>query len=258
MGVKIITCLHHHHQNQGFKHTNPPNHVVIVFPSMPTTITPSNPRKSGRVVHRPNRMDGTVTTSNPKGIVIHLTHDLMAPNVSIPRSNARKLIRVLQVKAAKSLPCNIDVAQRKIEMNRVVVPLMIVNRGIIVLITTLDIIFYEKCMAAKDTVKDYRGCNKDLLADVYTLKIDLSITEKSIDITRDNTRKPQASVELVSKLIHKYQSLTGTVSYLTRDYQQLLESKGTAKSHYDDTLKLNVARMVQNRKCDATKLELAP
>ena len=52
------------------------------------------------------------------------------------------------------------------------------------------------------------------------------------------------------------QSLTDTVTSLNRDYKQLLEAKGNDKSHYDATLKLKVATLIQNHKCNVTELEL--
>ena len=61
---------------------------------------------------------------------------------------------------------------------------------------------------------------------------------------------------MVSKLQSENQSLADTVRSLNRYYKQLLESKGNDKRHYDATLKLKVATLVQIHKCNVTKLEL--
>ena len=61
---------------------------------------------------------------------------------------------------------------------------------------------------------------------------------------------------MVSKIKSENQSLADTVRSLNRDYKQLLESKSQEKTHFDATLKLKLATLEQNHKCDVTELEL--
>ena len=69
-------------------------------------------------------------------------------------------------------------------------------------------------------------------------------------------KKLQATVEMVSILKSENQSLSDTVRSLNRDYKQLHDSKGNDKTHYDATLKLKVATLIQTHKWDGTDLEL--
>ena len=115
---------------------------------------------------------------------------------------------------------------------------------------------YKNWMLSKDTVKDCKSSNKDLLAEVCKLKKDLTVSEKSMDSLRDTKKKLQSSFEMVSKLKSEIQSLTDTVRSLNRDYKHLLESKSNNKNHYDSTLKLKVATLVQNQQCKVSELEL--
>ena len=110
---------------------------------MPTTITPCQAtRKSARTIRKPNCMDDVVTTPNPVGVVIRSTLDQMteiSPTKIIklnPTSKARKLIRLLQVKCDKPLPCTDDVSTKDILQ----VHLMTV-RDIIVQITILNLTY---------------------------------------------------------------------------------------------------------------------
>ena len=61
---------------------------------------------------------------------------------------------------------------------------------------------------------------------------------------------------MVCKIKSEIQSLTDTVRSLNRDYKHLLESKSNDKNHYDSTLKLKVATLVQNQHCKVSELEL--
>ena len=123
-----------------------------------------------------------MTTPNSKGVIINLTHDLIASKVTISTSNARKLIRVLQVKATKYLPSTIDFTKN-------------IGRDEPYSCSSSDddyhpsdnysrLQLYNSWIVAKDTVKDYKSGNKDLLVEVYKLKKDFSISEKIIDSMR--------------------------------------------------------------------------
>ena len=243
---------------------NSPNRVVIVLycyqqvTSMTTTVTPCQAtRKSARTIRKPNRMDDDVVTPNPMGAVINPAHDLMidtsTPKKLLPTSKAKRMIRVLQVKCSKPVPCTDDVSTMDEEStsissddsNRY-------HRSDNYTKTHL----YDKWMVAKDNSRDLQQKNSDLLTTIHKLKKELAFADKTVDIVRDTKKKLRSSVESVSKLKSEKQSLTDTVTSLNRDYTQLIESKGNDKSHCDATLKLKVATLIQNHKCNVTELEL--
>ena len=227
---------------------------------MPTTITPCQAtRKSARTIRKPNRMDDVVTTPNPVGVVIRSTLDQMteiSPTKIIklnPTSKGRKLIRLMQVKCAKPLPCTDDISTKDEESTS----------------SSSDDSkryhrsdnyskphLYNKWMVAKDNLRDLHQKNSDLIKTVFKLKKELASAEKFVDIVRGTKKKLQSSIASITKLKSEKQSLTDTVTSLNRDYKQLLEAKGNDKSHYDATLKLKVATLIQNHKCNVTELEL--
>ena len=159
---------------------------------MPTTIPTSNTRKSGRKIRKPERMDET--TPNPKGVVSRPTHILMSNKVphnskcTIHTTKARKMISVLQVKVPKpksgkqSLPCTIDVDSKVGSCSSSS------SDGYHPSDNYDPHQLYKNWMLSKDTVKDCKSSNKDLLADVCTLKKDLIVSVKSIDSSNESCR----------------------------------------------------------------------
>ena len=73
---------------------------------------------------------------------------------------------------------------------------------------------------------------------------------------RDTKKKLQLCAESISKLKSEKQSLTDTILSLNRDYKQLLEAISNDKCHYDATLKLKVATLILNHKCNVSEFEL--
>ena len=76
------------------------------------------------------------------------------------------------------------------------------------------------------------------------------------DIVHDTKKKLQSCVESVSMLKSEQKSLTDTVTSLNRDYKQLLEAISNDKCQYDATLKLKVATLILNHKCNVSEFEL--
>jgi len=159
---------------------------------MSTTIPTINPRKSGRKIRKPERMDDI--NPNPKGVVSPPTYILMSNKVphnskcTIPTTRARKMISVLQVKVPKpksgkqSLPCTIDVDSKVGSCSSSS------SDGYHPSDNYDPHQLYKNWMLSKDTVKDCKSSNKDLLAEVCKLKKDLTVSEKSMDSLRDSKK----------------------------------------------------------------------
>ena len=197
---------------------------------MPTTVTPSNSRKSGRKVRKPDRMDDSVITPNPVRVTVPLPASKSLPHtVDISTKGSKD--------SSSSENSNSDSKYHRSK-----------NYSRFQL--------YQKWCVAKELTKDLQSENKGLLTKVAKLRKDLSLSDKTCDILRDTKRKLQASVESVVKLKSENQSLSDTVKSLNRDYRQLLESKANEKSHFDATLKLKEATLIQKHKCNVGELEL--
>ena len=225
---------------------------------MPTTVTPCQAtRKSARTIRKPNRIDDDVVTPNPMGAVINPAHDLMidtsTPKKLFPTSKAKRMIRVLQVKCSKPVPCTDDVSTKDEESTSISSSdSNKYHRSGNYTKTHL----YDKWMVAKDNSRDLQQKNSDLLTTIHKLKKELAFADKTVDIVRDTKKKLRSSVESVSKLKSEKQSLTDTVTSLNRDYKQLLETRANDKSHNDATLKLKVATLIQTHKSNVGEFEL--
>ena len=198
-------------------------------------------------------MDETVTTPNPVGVPVPPSHVLMTdPKASIPTSKARKFIRVIQVKATKPVPCTVDISTKESRDSSSSDDSKYDSKYHR-LNNYSKFHLYQKWCVAKDTTKDFQNENKELLTTVTKLKKYLTFADKTRDVMLDTKRKLQASVESISKFKSENQSLSDMVKCLNRDYKQLLDSKCNEKSHYDATLKLKVATLIQKHKYNVTQ-----
>ena len=220
---------------------------------MPTTITPSHTtRKSGRTVRKPSRMDDDIDTPNPMGVVVPLRHDLIAPKDSIRTVKSNKY-RFAEGKCSASLPCTDIVSTNDVkyassssdDSKRY-------HRSDNYSKTHL----YDKWMSSKDNCRDILQKNNNLHTSLSKVKKQLASSEKVADVVLETKKKLQASGETIFKLRSEKQSLTDTITSLNRDYKQLLESKANDKTHYDATLKLKVATLIQTHKSGINEFEL--
>ena len=141
------------------------NNCITVLSSMSTTIPPSNTRKSGRKVRKPDRINDAVTTPNPKGIVTKPTHVLMSTKVTTKRTIPTSTTRVTAVKPVT--PSTLT----KVSRDETDTYSSSDEDGYHLSDNYSRLQLYKNWIVSKDLVKEGKITNKDLIAVVYKLSL---------------------------------------------------------------------------------------